>query len=168
MSETRREVSETRREVSGTRRELFRTSVTAALGLTVGAVAGYAAAEVLIATPPVPPNAGSVVAVHDPKNGWYLFHFEADSTKCRLYNAGATPTVSDASKLDTTTWFAVSRQLISTGSATISYTKSDGSPGTLQIGFDVDGYLDPSSLSTLLTLIKSDSSAQVSGSWNEI
>src|SRR5437762_12418869 len=115
-------MSETRSEVSGTRRELFRTSVTAALGLTVGAVAGYAAAEVLIATPPVPPNAGSVVAVHDPKNGRYLFHFEADSMKCRLYNAGPTRPVSDASKLDTTTWFAVSRQFVSTGSPTISST----------------------------------------------
>jgi len=155
-----------------TRRELFRTTVAAAVGVTAGAVAGYVAAETFLAPQlAAPGSAGSVVAVYDNnKKAWYLFHFEGDRQKCRLFSTGTTPSIADASKIDTTTWFAVTRDLI-IQDTTISYTKADGTSGTIDVQFDADGYVADgspnSSLQHLLALLVS-TPVHVPGSWYEI
>ena len=160
-----------------TRRELFRTSVAAAVGVAAGAVAGYAAAETFLAPQAlVPGNAGSVIAVYDyKKKAWYLFHFEADRQKCRMYTPGTTPSIADETRVDTVSWFTVCRNVI-VQQTTISYTKTDGTTATIDVQFDADGYVEDgsvnSSLQNLLALLGSTNTfsgpLQVAGSWNEI
>lgn len=155
-----------------TRRELFRTTVAAAIGVTAGAVGGVVAAETFLAPQPAAPgSAATVIAVYDTvKKVWYLFHFEGDRQKCRLFSTGTTPPVPDTSKIDTTTWFAVSRDLI-IQPTTITYTKGDGTSGTIDVEFDADGYVADgtpnSSLQKLLALL-TFTPAQIPGSWYEI
>lgn len=155
--------------MSETRRDLFKTSVTAALGFSVGAVAGYAAAETFLAPqPPAPPAPGTVAALQDTSSAvWHLFHFE-DSTHCRLYSENCVPSsFSKTTNIDTATWFAVScRKLIKTA-ITISYTNSAGNPDSISLTFS-GGYLDGPSLAKLLNILPSGIPPVVTGSWNEI
>src|SRR5690242_3490516 len=120
-----------------TRRELFRTSVTAALSFSVGAVAGYAAAETFLAPQAAAAgSAGSVVAVHDATaKVWYLFHFESDQSNCRLYSANCVPALANTNAVDTATWFAVACKKVIKTTTVISYTQSNGSPGSISVSF---------------------------------
>jgi len=155
--------------MSETRRDLFKTSVTAALGFSVGAVAGYAAAETFLAPQvPAPPSPGTVAALQDSGTAvWYLFHFE-DSTHCRLYSENCVPSsFSKTTNIDTATWFAVSCRKPVKSAITISYTNSAGNPDSISLDFS-GGYLDGPSLDKLLKILPTTLPPVVTGSWNEI
>ena len=155
--------------MSETRRDLFKTSVTAALGFSVGAVAGYAAAETFLAPqPPAPPNPGTVAALQDSSTAaWYLFRFES-SKQCRLYREDCVPaSFSKTSNIDTATWFAVSCRKPVKSAITISYTNSDGNADSISLTFS-GGYLDDPSLAKLVAILPTSQPPVVQGSWNEI
>ena len=155
--------------MSETRRDLFKTSVTAALGFTVGAVAGYAAAETFLAPQvPAPPSPGTVAALQDSGTAvWYLFHFE-DSTHCRLYSENCVPSsFSKTTNIDTATWFAVSCRKAVKSAITISYTDSAGNPASISLTFS-GGYLDVPSLAKLVAILPTSVPPVLQGSWNEI
>lgn len=155
--------------MSETRRELFRTSVITAIGVAVGAVAGYEYAESGFAEQSLPPpTPGSVVALHDSKNGtWYLFSF-VTSSECALYKVDCAPTISDTTNINTTTWLAVAKKTaITSGKTVINYVDSNGAPASITLTFSA-GYLDPGSLTKIVALIPAGTPPLVAGSWSEI
>ena len=160
-----------------TRRDLFKTSVLSARG---GFVANGVAActpsgflPKVCPKPPDPPNAGSVVAIHDYKMpAWYLFHFGTDKGNCTLYNT-CKSSVQHETKADTQTWLSVAGTLATEGT-TIWYKTEKGTGKLVVTLFDSANhyYLTPTSLEALLSLVDNPPHAkggtQVGGSWNEI
>jgi len=164
-----------------TRRELFRTSIVAAVGLSVGALVGYEIGERVFSTRiAVTPLAGSVIAVwglnhNNGQYSWYFFVFDdTNPSECQLWSSpGPYPSSAPPAKknvIDTLTWYSSlesKSQIIQT--ITIDFTTNIGLATSITVAFTNMGYLDPNSLSNLLGLMASTNTyTQIPGSWNEI
>jgi hypothetical protein len=168
-----------------TRRDVFTTTVIAGLGVAAaagGAIGSFVANRenvALIGKVPLATGlAGSFVAVFDTSStSWFFFQFDSDDPHTiTMYQYKTTPDFpgkvapSNINVLDTASWFASLKPptVQNASSATIKYTKGDGTSGKIVVSTNNAGVLSTTDTSVNSLLVALLDMKQIPGSWNEI